>query len=452
MGNPKEDELFRLSASEIISLIKLGKLKITNLIESITKRIEEFNPKTNAWVHLNSTQSINYAKELENKMNNGIETGPLYGIPIGIKDIFNTKDFPTEMGSPLWKGFTPGNDARVVHNLRMANAIIIGKTETAEFAVHDLGNTKNPFDHERSPGSSSSGSAVAVATEMVPIALGTQTGGSIVRPASYCGIYGFKPSFGLIPRTGMLKTTDSLDQIGYFARTVSDLELIFEIIRVKGRNFPLSKVALENEQRQSISNRPWKIRFVKSPVWEEAESYAKKSIESFIEKLSKENEFEIQEFNLPKDFELAHKTHSTIYSKSLAYYFKEELEKKSLISDVFYEFATEAKNISINKFYEALEIQTKLRMLLDKSFKEFDIILSLSTAGHAPLRSEQEKDDPSLIWTMCGNPAVNIPAFRSPQGLPMGLQTVARRYNDKLLINFLHILRKKNLIPDVKFE
>ena len=451
MLNPKEDELFHLSASEAIFLIKLGKIKITKLIESINKRIEEFNPQTNAWTHLNPSQSLNYAKEIENKMNNGIETGPLHGIPIGVKDIFNTKDFPTEMGSPLWKDFTPGNDARVVYNLQMANAIIIGKTDTAEFAVHSLGNTKNPFDPERSPGSSSSGSAVAVATEMVPIALGTQTGGSIIRPASYCGVYGFKPSFGLIPRTGMLKTTDSLDQVGYFAKTVPDLELIFEIIRVKGRDFPFSEAALENKERQNVTNRSWKIRFVKSPVWNEAESYAKKNVEDFIEKLSKEKEFEITEFDLPQDFDQAHKTHQKIYSKSIAYYFKEELLKKSLVSDIFYDFAMQAKNISLNELNEALEIQNKLRTLLDNSFKNFDIIISLSTAGHAPLRNEKEKDDPSLIWTLCGNPTVNLPVFTTPKGLPMGIQSVARRYNDKLLLNFLHILRKKNFIPDVKF-
>ena len=452
MVNPEEDELFRLSASKAIFLLKLGKIKITSLIESITKRIDEINPKTNAWVHLNTSQALNYAKDIENKMKNGIDTGPLHGIPIGVKDIFNTQDFPTEMGSPLWKDFTPGNDARVVHNLRMANAIIIGKTDTAEFAVHAIGETKNPFDNERSPGSSSGGSAVAVATEMVPIALGTQTGGSIIRPASYCGVYGFKPSFGLIPRTGMLKTTDSLDQVGYFARTVPDLELIFDIIRVKGRNFPLSESALGNEKRQNVHERLWKVCFVKSPVWDKAESYAKKSTESFIEQLSHEKEFEVKEFNLPQEFESAHKNHRIIYSKSVAYYFEEELTKKSLVSDIFYEFAKEAKNISQNQFNEALENQNKLRMLLDNSFKDFDIIISLSTAGHAPLRNEQENDDPSLIWTMCGNPAVNLPIFITQKGLPMGIQAVARRFNDKLLLNFLQILRKKNLVPDIKFK
>jgi Asp-tRNA(Asn)/Glu-tRNA(Gln) amidotransferase A subunit family amidase len=443
-----KNSLYKLSASESIKLIKSNQISILELISSINDRVKEFNPKTNAWVSVNSQQSEKTAIELDKKINSGMDISPLFGIPIGIKDVFNTENFPTEMGSPLWKNFTSGNDSRVVYNLRMANAIILGKTETAEFAVHALGKTKNPFDENLSPGTSSSGSAVAVATEMVPISIGTQTGGSIIRPASYCGVYGFKPSFGLIPRTGMLKTTDSLDQIGYFTRTVKDLELIFDIIRVKGRDYPLTHI-LDNAEKQNVSNRKWKICLVKSPVWDCAESYAQKNLESFVHNLSNYDIFDISEFELPSQFDDAHLIHKIIYSKSLSYYFKEELTKKSLISKIFYEFATDAKEISLEKFDEAIQIQNKLRKILNDIFSNFDIIFSLSTASHAPLRTESEKDDPSLIWTLCGNPSVNIPVFNSPKGLPIGIQVIAKRFNDKLLLNFLNLLREKNLIPDI---
>ncbi len=179
----------------------------------------------------------------------------LLGIPVGIKDIFNTIDMPTCMGSPLWKGFTPGNDARVVHNIKFQGGIIAGKTVTAEFAVHSPNETRNPRDVNYSPGTSSSGSAASVASGMIPLAIGTQTAGSIIRPASYCGIYGFKPSFGTLPRTGMLKTTDSLDCVGLFATNIDDCKLLFEVMRVKGLDYPYVHQYLEKEDLDHVLNR-----------------------------------------------------------------------------------------------------------------------------------------------------------------------------------------------------
>lgn len=443
-----DKKLFQLSAVEVIDAIKSGQLTVVEYLESIIERIEKINSTTNAWVHLNHKQSLEIAKKFDKKMKNGENIGPLYGVPIGIKDIFNTIDFPTEMGSLLWKNFTPGNDARVVHYLRMANAIIVGKTETAEFAVHALGKSKNPYDPTRSPGTSSSGSAIAVATSMVPLALGTQTAGSIIRPASYCGVYGFKPSFGLVPRTGMLKTTDTLDQIGYFARTPQDLALLFDIIRVKGKHYPLSESAFNDKDRQTVHNRPWKIKFVKTHVWDQAEEYAKKHLEHFVDKISEHDEFQVDHYDMPDDFALAHIKHEIIYAKSLAYYFKKELQNKTLVSDVFYELASQADKISMSEFDSAIEYQTKIRRILDELFCSFDIIISLSTAGHAPLRDKKENDDPSLIWTMCGNPTINIPTIKTENGLPMGVQVVARRFNDILLLNFVNLLHKQNLITN----
>jgi len=444
----EQKELFQLDATKAIELIKARKITNENLINSIIEQIKKINPVTNAWVNLNFEQTLENSRKLDSKIRSGENIGPLYGIPIGIKDIFNTKDFPTEMGSPIWANFTPGNDARVAHAIRLANGIIMGKTESAEFAVHTLGKTKNPYDVKRSPGTSSSGSAVSVATRMVPLAIGTQTAGSIIRPASFCGVYGFKPSFGLIPRTGMLKTTDSLDQIGFFARTVEDLDLFFNIIRVKGINYPFSHSAFTDKQRQIIKDRPWKIKFVKSHVWDSAEPYAKKFLKEFVTKLSEHSDFEVEELDLPREFESSHEMHEKIYAKSLSYYFKDELKNKTLVSEVFYELASKSKNISYTQFNDAIKYQFKLGKILDKLFKEFDIIVSLSTAGHAPFRNEREKEDPSLIWTLCGNPAVSVPAFKTPEDLPMGLQIVCRKYNDLLLLQFLKSLKNKKLIPN----
>lgn len=446
-----DDELYFLSATDAISKIKSNEISITQYIKSIINRINQINPKTFVWSHLNFEQTLEQAKKLDSLFQSGMKIGPLCGIPVGIKDIFNTVDFPTEMGSDIWKGFTPGNDARIVHYLRMADALIMGKTETAEFAVHTLGKSKNPFDPERSPGTSSSGSAIAVATYMVPLSIGTQTAGSIIRPASYCGVFGFKPSFGLLPRTGMLKTTDSLDQIGFFARTPKDLELIFDVVHVKGKNYPISNLALTDKNRQTVSGRPWKIKFVKTHTWENSENYSKKLIENFIQKLSSHKEFEVSELELPSNFDLAHKNHKIIYTKSLSYYFKEELKQKTLVSKLFYEFSSFSKNISMIDFDNAISYQYKITNKIDQLFTNFDIILSLSTAGHAPMRNESEKDDPSLIWTMCGIPAINIPILSTENELPLGVQVVARKYNDKQLLNFIKLLYQKNIICDGPF-
>ena len=440
--------LTHLSGTELIDLINSKKITITDLIESTINQIKKINSDTNAFVHLDASGVLETAKILDNKLKNNESIGPLCGIPIGIKDIFNTKDYPTEMGSPMWKNFTSGNDARVVHYIRMNDGIIVGKTETAEFAVHTLGKSFNPYDSTRSPGTSSSGSAVAVATSMVPIALGTQTGGSIIRPASFCGIYGFKPSFGLIPRTGMLKTTDTLDQVGFFARTPKDLELFFNVIHVKGKNFPISNNALNDISRQTVTKRPWKIKFVKTHVWDKSEDYAKNALNDFIKKLSKEKYFDVSEFNLPEYFSKSHEMHKKLYAKSLTYYFKNELKNKQLVSDVFYEFASEADNVSLIEFDEALKYQNKITGVLDEYFQSFDILISLSTSTHAPLRNEKEIDDPSLIWTMCGTPTINIPYSKSYQNLPIGIQVIGRKYNDKLLLKFVKFLHELNLIKD----
>jgi Asp-tRNA(Asn)/Glu-tRNA(Gln) amidotransferase A subunit family amidase len=444
-------DLFLLTANETISLIQSEKITITEVTESIIERINKINPIIQSFVHLNNNYNLKLAKDLDKKFKKGDDIGPLFGTSVGIKDIFNEQFMPTEMGSPIWKGFTSGNDARVVHKIRISNALIIGKTDTAEFAVHSLGKSLNPYDSSRTPGSSSSGSSTAVSTCMVPLALGTQTAGSIIRPASYCGVYGFKPSFGLIPRTGMLKTTDSLDQIGFFARDPKDLNLFFNIIRVKGRNYPISNKFLKTTKNSNKLKRKWRIGFTKTSVWKNAEEYTKQYFENFINILKKKNQFHVEELVLPKEFDLAHKMHKTIYAKSLSYYFKNELKKKTLVSKIFYEFASDAKKINMNQFDLALNYQSKINQLLDKQFQNFDVVFSLSTAGHAPFRNEKQKDDPSLIWTLCGVPTINLPVFKTKENLPLGIQVFSRKYDDILLLEFINLLHDMKIISSAPF-
>jgi len=412
------------------------------------KKYDDYQQLYLPWVCFDREILIKQANSVQKIINNGKHLRPLEGIPVGVKDIFNTLDFPTQMGSPLWKNFTPGNDARVVYYVKENGGIIPGKTVTAEFAVHALNETLNPHDITRTPGTSSSGSAVAIALGMVPVALGTQTAGSIVRPASFCGIYGCKPSFGLIPRTAMLKTTDSLDTVGYFVSKYEDIKRIFEVIRVHGPNYPISNTAFKDPNRINKSaNRPWKIAFVKTHTWEFAFDYAKTAIQEWMKRLASNKDIEIEEVELPPKMENTHQIHKTIYDKTLSYYFAEEFKKGGLVSPIMNSLIRHGNEISPAEYQKAIDDQTELCHLMDNYFSNYDVLVSLSTAGEAPLRDVVESPDPALMWTMTYLPVVSAPVFISPNGLPFGLQLVARRYNDFLLLNFSDYLRKLDLIP-----
>ena len=439
----------KYSISEIHKQFEEGSLDPMSVVEECIGRINRFNPEFKAWVCFDSEALFRGAKIVQESLVRKASLRALSGIPIGIKDVFNTADFPTQMGSELWRGFTPGNDARVVHYLKNAGGLIVGKTVTAEFAVHALNETLNPHDIELTPGTSSSGSAVAVALGMVPVALGTQTGGSIIRPASFCGVYGFKPSFGLIPRTASLKTTDSLDTVGFFVSHPGDIRRVLEVVRVHGPNFPLSNRALRDSERQNKSPaRPWRVALVKTHTWPYAQDYAKKSLMNFAEMLGAKNEVELVEVELPMVMDQAHEVHAAIYDKSLSYYFKDEYKNQDHMSLVMREMIRHGEKISAEKYHASLLIQSQLIAEMDEFLKGFDAIICLSTAGSAPLRNITENPDTALMWTLTHLPTINVPQFHSPSGAPFGLQVVARKYNDHLLLNFLDFLRESSLVPD----
>lgn len=445
-------KLYELTATKAIEKIRNREISIKDLIDSFILRLESLEDKAHAWAYFDKKLVYDQVNEIDDRISKDVFDGHFYGIPVGIKDIFNTKYMPTTMGSPIWKDFAPGNDSRVVHNIIMEGGIIMGKTVTAEFAVHHPGPTPNPYNPIYSPGTSSSGSAAAVATAMVPLAIGTQTAGSIIKPASYCGVYGYKPSFGLLPRTGILKTVDYLDHVGFITRSVDDLKLMLDALRVKGENYPYVRKNLENRTRQARrKNRSWKIAFVKTHAWKDAEEYTKASISRFIKSISSVKGIKISEKELPKEFDQSHDVHSVIYEKALSYYFKDECASHpELISGVFKDMVERGKSIPFDRYREGMEKQVKLTYLLDDWFKDFDAIFTISTAGEAPKMSNymDEKRDTSLIWTMCRAPSINLPLFKSPNGMPFGIQVVARRYNDYLLLSFLKYLEKENLLDE----
>jgi Asp-tRNA(Asn)/Glu-tRNA(Gln) amidotransferase A subunit family amidase len=284
---------------------------------------------------------------------------------------------------------------------------------------------------------------------MIPIALGTQTAGSIIRPASFCGVYGFKPSFGLVPRTGILKTTDSLDTVGFFASRAEDLKTIFNIIRVHGPNFPISHRILNDSNRQKKpETRKWKVGFCKTYTWKYVPDYAKQAFLNFCEKLIHVPGIDANEFELPKSLNNSHEIHATIYNKSLAYYFKDEYKNKKLISPVMHNLIRNGININVSDYYQAIQEQNELINVLDRSLSDFDVIISLSTAGEAPERGVEELDDPALIWTLAHLPVVGVPKFLSPNHNPFGIQIAARKYNDLLMLDFINYLLSVEMIPE----
>jgi Asp-tRNA(Asn)/Glu-tRNA(Gln) amidotransferase A subunit family amidase len=358
-------------------------------------------------------------------------------LTIGVKDVINTADFPTQMGSDIWKGFTPGNDARVVSKLRQAGCVMAGKTVSAEFAVHHPGMTRNPHNLLRTPGTSSSGSAAAVACGMVDAALGTQTAGSIIRPASYCGVYAMKPSFGLIPRTGILKTADTLDTVGFFASNPLVLRLMLDTCRVDGPDYPQIAVLKKKRQFKKV----WVLR---PPCQSQWPVYALQALDHWLLRL---NEFmPVEDLDWPTDLNESYGLHRIIYHKSLAYYFKQEAETDQ-ISDRFRKQGDEGRNISLRLYQDSLNAQDYLARVVDTLLQKAQILVTLSSGGGAPENERDAPRDTCLIWTMCGVPVIHVPLFTAPDGMPFGISIIARRFHDYKLFDFLNVLIKAGLAP-----
>jgi len=437
------NSLARLTATEFLDLLRGGEVSALEYARACADVIDALESKVNAWAWYDRGRFESLAGEADQTQaayrrdgGTGLAAGCL-GLPVGVKDTFNTDDMPTSHGSSLFAGYTPGNDARPVTNMRRAGAIMAGKTVTAEFAVHTPNGTRNPYDLERSSGTSSSGSAVAVATGMVPVALGSQTAGSIVRPASYCGVVGFKPSYGTVPRTAMLKTTDTLDSVGWLTRSVADAALLFDTMRVKGLNYPIADAALNDPTRLKQPGRPWRLGVLHGPKSGLAAAAVQKSYEGVLAGLARSG-CDLIPIHLPDEFHMAHDVHETIYRRSLAYYFRMEWESgQHEFSPGLAKMIDGGMSISFEQYQEALQRQTELARIYDGLFGNVDVVLCPSTADEAPVGLESaDIPDHCLIFTMCHAPSLSLPLLRGTTGLPVGLQIASRRFSDFILLDF----------------
>jgi Asp-tRNA(Asn)/Glu-tRNA(Gln) amidotransferase A subunit family amidase len=434
---------FKSWVSEIESAKQDNKLK--KLFSDYFERLVDLNQKYAMFEYLDETNFHDQVSKIENI--GDPNTKKLYGIPVGIKDIINTEDLPTSMGSQIWRDFRPGNNARVVDLIKNEAGIVAGKTVTAEFAVHHLqfGRVINPLDKERIVGTSSSGSAVAVASGAVPIALGTQTAGSIMRPASYCGVFGFKPTFGAIDRTGILKTTDTLDQVGIIGCDLNAVYAGFSSLLRINRDYPYSKKYSENWiDFKNNRNKP-RVKFLESEfnAYLQFDQDCKETFEEIKTTIKNDTKISTVENLFDLDLNRVHPLHEIIYNKSLSYYFSNEFKNRDLISENISKMMSKGDSISSEDYIEALKLQSDFIKIINEEFENFDFVLIPTTAGVAPREDEVEKEDSSILWSFFGLPALTLPVRNSNSiNLPFGLQVISRKYNDFALIQFSNTLVK----------
>ena len=423
-----------LSAMDAARAIREGSIDAEQLTESCLARVREVDEAVQAWAFLDPEHALVQARARDADRREGRYIGPLHGIPVGIKDIFDTGDMPTEDGSPLHAGRTPAHDATTVAMLRAAGAVIMGKTVTTEFASYAPGKTRNPHNPAHTPGGSSSGSAAAVAAGMVPLALGSQTNGSVIRPAAYCGVYGFKPTHGLIPRGGVLKLSRTLDQIGVFARTIEDIALVTEQLvghdprdpdtTVRAR-MPLVAAATEEPPLPPL------LGFVKGPVWSLADEETREAFAELVAALGDR----VVEIELPDSVGQSKDWHRTIMEAEMAANLDREWERgREKISEPLRSQLARGRDANALEYQRACARIPIINDGFEEIFERCDGILTPAVAGTAP--GAETTGDPSFctLWTLCGMPALNLPLMRGGNGLPLGVQLVGQRHSDARLL------------------
>jgi Asp-tRNA(Asn)/Glu-tRNA(Gln) amidotransferase A subunit family amidase len=427
--------LSALSLVEAVADVREGRISSVELVSGCLKRIDEVEANVQAWTYLDRDHAMRQAEAADDHRRHGKALGPLHGVPIGVKDIFDTGDMPTEFGSPIWEGRTPRRDAAAVASLRSAGAVILGKTVTTEYAYYNPGKTRNPHDPERTPGGSSSGSAAAVASFMVPGAIGSQTNGSVIRPAAFCGVVGFKPTHGLIPRSGALLLSRALDHVGVFARSVEDAALLAETLIGFDEEDPDTR-AIARPPLSAVAGSepplPPRFAFVRSPAWEHAEPSTREAFAELVEALGEA----ASEVAVGPSFDRAIEMHNTIMDVEMAHNLHRDYEKgRDKMSSGLRKLIERGRNVRAFDYTRALAGVAPLNEALDFVFDEYDAILTPAAPGEAP-RGLDSTGNPIFctIWTYLGTPTVTLPLLQGENGLPLGVQLVARRGNDARLL------------------
>lgn len=421
-----------LGALELRDRLVSGSLSATDLAEVVIARVEAREDTVKAWAWFDPDFLRHQAQALDAHRKSGRPLGPLHGLPVGLKDIIDTARIPTENGAAQDAGRVPEHDAALVQRLRAAGAMIAGKTVTTELAFMQPGKTANPHDPGHTPGGSSSGSAAAVADGMVPLAVGTQTGGSVIRPASFCGVVGFKPGFGVIPRTGVLEQSPALDTIGVFAGDVPGAALLADALAGHDPGDPATQPApgpqLLATARAPVPVKP-QFAFVQLPGWSDAAPEMRGAMDELTAALG-DQVFGIDLTEALADMADLRKTINVAeLAHSYARYDPATLGPKTT------EAIAAGRAVSARDYLAALAARKRLTTALDEVFARCDAILCPAALGPAP-QGLGDTGDPIFngIWTFAGVPALSLPVFTSEAGLPMGLQLVGPAHRDGRLL------------------
>ncbi|XEV02025.1 hypothetical protein FSHL1_007312 [Fusarium sambucinum] len=418
-------EPWKLTASEAFAQIQADKLSVQEYAKSLLERIDERDKDIQAWAYLNEEIIMQQAKNLDEvpKKNRG----PLHGLPIAVKDVIYTKDMPTQFNSPLYDGHFPETDAASVQILRHAGALIFGKTTTSQFAAIHIGpKTHNPHDLIRTPGGSSSGSGAAVADFQVPIALGTQTGGSLIRPASFNGIYGFKPTWNAVSREGQKIYALMYDTLGWYGRCIEDIILLADV-------FALEDDEDEESSFQGIEGARFAI--CKTIVWPMAGPGTQEAVSRAADLLRSHGAI-VEELDLPSEFNnLPEWYRIGLHTEGRATFLPEYRIGKNHMGQVLIEHVENADNFSRKTQLKALDSMARLRPVFDEIASQYAAIITPSVPDEAPVGIESTGSHIFCsMWSGLHTPVLNVPGFKGEHDMPVGLSLVAPRYRDRHLL------------------
>ncbi len=413
------NELCRLSASEAVTRVANGEITSEELTRACLERIEEREPAVEAWTHLDPEYALAQARERDRASSRGA----VHGLPFAVKDIMDTADMPTGYGSPIWEGFRPRADAACVALTRAAGGVLMGKTVTTEFASRHPGKTRNPHDPTHTPGGSSSGSAAAVGDFMAFMAFGTQTLGSVIRPASFCGCVGYKPSYGEISTEGVKENTGSFDTVGLFGRAVDDL--------------PLFRAAVTGEPVRPlgpVSLKELRVGLCRTPLWDKAHDYTKALVEGAAADLAKAGAT-VSDLDLSGPFAefepMGRRVSDYEISRALTW---ERTHHFDLLSEFQQGKMKDWPAVSYEEYREGERVMAACRAWLDEAMREFDVLVMPSAPGEAPTGLLNTGDTSfNILATWTHVPCVTLPLFKGPSGLPVGLQLVGHRCRDHRL-------------------
>ena len=437
-------DIFSLSLEELAEKIKSGQLSSVEVCEKYIDRIKKFEKDVKAWAHFDKKVLLEKATEADEHRKAGKPTGSLHGVPIAVKDIIGTVDMPTECGTVIRKGKSYSQNAEIIDLLHASGAIVMGKTATSELAYLGPPATTNPHDKNRTPGGSSSGSAASVASFMAPASIGSQTGGSVIRPASYCGVVGYKPSYGLISRNGVLRTSFSLDQIGMFGRKVEDVAMLAKVL-IKKDKYDAATIHYSTENILSETKKgPFfdpKFIFYKTDHWKIIDKKSRESFEYFIKSFKKN----IEIFDTPSYFKDIHKYHQIIHETDLANNFSVYYKKfRKKLSKYMQDAISNGNKYTAKEYAEAIDFMKRSYESYEEVFEDYHGVLSPSSPGVAPkgLKSTGTAEF-NKVWSYLGTPCISLPLLEGENNLPLGVQLIGNKYDDHRFLGVAKWLEKE---------